>query len=129
MRHITGIPRNQMVFSSLEDAILPENPVRFIDALPYIFYPHVLLRQFALWARGVKIRHYGFLSSTWKREKLKVLQEKLQIKVLEKVAKKAFLPKCPCCKTGNLHRIAVFDQRGPPAWYLGSSHSSSSYES
>jgi hypothetical protein len=26
-----GIPRNQL-FSSLEDTILPENPVRFIDA-------------------------------------------------------------------------------------------------
>ncbi len=32
MQHITGIPRNQMVFSSLEDTILPDNPVRFIDA-------------------------------------------------------------------------------------------------
>jgi transposase len=32
MQHITGIPRNQMVFSSLEDTILPENPVRFVDA-------------------------------------------------------------------------------------------------
>ena len=26
MQHITGIPRNQMVFTSLEDTILPENP-------------------------------------------------------------------------------------------------------
>jgi hypothetical protein len=26
MQHITGIPRNQMFFSSLEDTILPENP-------------------------------------------------------------------------------------------------------
>jgi hypothetical protein len=32
MQHITGIPRNQLFFSSLEDTILPENPV-FIDAL------------------------------------------------------------------------------------------------
>ncbi|PRZ19576.1 hypothetical protein [Flavobacterium granuli] len=32
MQHITGIPRNQMVFSSLEDTILPDNPVRFVDA-------------------------------------------------------------------------------------------------
>ena len=32
MQHITGIARNQMVFSSLEDTILPYNPVRFIDA-------------------------------------------------------------------------------------------------
>ncbi|WP_175547715.1 transposase, partial [Flavobacterium xanthum] len=90
------------------------------------------IRRFALHIlpkRFVKIRHYGFLSSTWKREKLKVLQEKLQVKVLEKIEKKPFLPKCPCCKTGNLHRIAVFDQRGPPAWYLGDSQSSSSCES
>ena len=85
------------------------------------------IRRFALHIlpkRFVKIRHYGFLSSTWKREKLKVLQEKLKVKVLEKVEKKPFLPKCPCCKTGNLHRILVFDQRGPPAWYLGNSQSS-----
>jgi hypothetical protein len=82
------------------------------------------IRRFALHIlpkRFVKIRHYGFLSSTWKREKLKRLQEKLKVKVLEKAEKKAFLPKCPCCKTGNLHRIAVFDQRGPPGWYLGGS--------
>ena len=32
MQHITGIPRNQMCFSSLEDTISPDNPIRFIDA-------------------------------------------------------------------------------------------------
>ena len=69
------------------------------------FSLHILPKGF------VKIRHYGFLSSTWKRQKLKLLQEKLQVKILEKAEKKPFLPKCPCCKTGNLHRIAVFDQR------------------
>ena len=83
------------------------------------FAMHILPKRF------VKIRHYGFLSSTWKRQKLKLLQEKLKVKVLEKAEKKIFIPKCPCCKTGNLHRILVFDQRGPPAdasgWYLGSS--------
>lgn len=79
------------------------------------FSLHILPKGF------VKIRHYGFLSSTWKREKLKLLQEKLQVKVLEKREKKSFLPKCMCCKTGNLHRIVVFDQRGPPAWYFGGS--------
>ena len=96
------------------------------------FALHILPKRFTSSVRplgsGVKIRHYGFLSSTWKREKLKVLQEKLQVKVLEKIEKKPFLPKCPCCKTGNLHRIAVFEQRGPPpeasGWYLGDSHSS-----
>jgi hypothetical protein len=82
------------------------------------FSLHILPKRF------VKIRHYGFLSSTWKLQKLNLLQEKLQVKVLGKVEKKPFLPKCPCCKTGNLHRIAVFDQRGPPAWYLGGSQNS-----
>ena len=32
MQHIIRIARNQMVFSSLEDMILPDNPIRFIDA-------------------------------------------------------------------------------------------------
>jgi transposase len=32
MQHITGISRHQMRFSSLEDAIAPDNQVRFIDA-------------------------------------------------------------------------------------------------
>jgi secreted Zn-dependent insulinase-like peptidase len=90
------------------------------------------IRRFALHIlpkRFVKIRHYGFLSSTWKRQKLKLLQEKLKVKVLEKAEKKPFLPKCPCCKTGNLHRIAVFDQRGPPAWYLGGGQNTIPYKS
>ena len=89
------------------------------------------IRRFALHIlpkRFVKIRHYGFLSSTWKREKLKLLQEKLKVKALEKVEKKPFLPKCPCCKTGNVHQIAVFDQRCQPAWYLGVSQNSNPCE-
>jgi transposase len=32
MQHIIGIPRNQMAFSSLEDSISADNPIRFIDA-------------------------------------------------------------------------------------------------
>jgi Putative transposase/Transposase zinc-binding domain len=87
------------------------------------FSLHILPKRF------VKIRHYGFLSSTWKRQKLKLLQEKLKVKIIDKTQKKPFIPKCPCCKIGNLHRIAVFDSRGPPAWYLGGSQSSNSCES
>ncbi|NRS91798.1 transposase, partial [Frigoriflavimonas asaccharolytica] len=32
MQHITGIARNQMVFTNLEDPISQDNPVRFVDA-------------------------------------------------------------------------------------------------
>jgi len=51
--------------------------------------------------------------------KTKVLQEKLKVKVIEKAEKKLFMPKCTCCKTGHLHRIAVLVQRDPTAWYFG----------
>ncbi|AWG22140.1 hypothetical protein FFWV33_11770 [Flavobacterium faecale] len=58
----------------------------------------------------------------WKREKLNILQEKLKVKPQIKVAKESKIRKSQCCKTGNLHTILLFDQRGPPVWYLGSSH-------
>jgi len=89
------------------------------------------IRRFALHIlpkRFVKIRHYGFLSSTWKRQKLQLLQEKLKVKVLEKVEKKPYMPKCACCKVGTLHTLSVFDKRGPPDWYLGLSQKTSSYK-
>jgi hypothetical protein len=81
------------------------------------------IRRFALHIlpkRFVKIRHYGFLSSTWKREKLKIVQQNLGVRSREKSTKKVvLLPKCPCCKIGNLHTLLTFDQRGPPMGYLG----------
>ena len=52
MQHITGIARNQMVFSSLEDTILPDNPVRFIDAF----------------VEALSIRAMGFTVQTIKTE-------------------------------------------------------------
>jgi len=84
------------------------------------------IRRFALHIlpkRFVKIRHYGFLSSTWKRIKLKKLQQKLGIQPKEKPLPKPFQPKCSCCKTGNLVTIAMFDLRGPPQWFLEMSQS------
>ena len=76
------------------------------------FAMHILPKRF------VKIRHYGFLSSTWKRIKLKNLQQNLGIQPKEKLPPKAFQPKCTCCKDGNLVTIATFDLRGPPSWFL-----------
>ncbi|WP_313270519.1 IS91 family transposase [Epilithonimonas vandammei] len=76
------------------------------------FAMHILPKRF------VKIRHYGFLSSTWKRIKLKNLQQKLGIQTKEKPLPKVFQPKCSCCKVGNLVTIATFDLRGPPQWFL-----------
>lgn len=59
MQHITGISRNQMAITSLEDTISVDNPIRFIDAFvdtidlkslgfevkaQCIFYPNALLK-------------------------------------------------------------------------------------
>ncbi len=79
------------------------------------------IRRFALHIlpkRFVKIRHYGILSSTWKREKLPNLQEKLQVNPPKQKEKQTLLRVCPCCKKGRLQTICTFDQRGPPAEYL-----------
>ena len=38
MQHITGILRNQMSFSSLEDTVSLENPIRFIEAFVEDFF-------------------------------------------------------------------------------------------
>ena len=67
--------------------------------------------------RFVRIRHYGILSSTWKRGKLQQLQSSLQI-VRSEAPVKTLLRKCPCCKTGTLITIEVFGKRGPPEQYL-----------
>ena len=72
---------------------------------------HILPKRF------VKILHYGFLSSTWKLQKLKLLQEKLKVKVLEKVEKKPFYPSIRVVKqeiyteqqslTSVVHRLGI----------------------
>jgi len=77
------------------------------------FSLHILPKRF------VKIRHYGFLSSTWKRQKLPSLQATLKVVPLAKGTKATKTRKCACCKTGNLLTILVFDGRGPPAHYIG----------
>jgi len=75
------------------------------------FSLHILPKRF------VRIRHYGILSSSWKRGKLQELQSDLKIKIPE-VPPKTLLNKCRCCKEGNLVTIAVFGQRGPPKDFL-----------
>lgn len=74
--------------------------------------------QHILPLRFVRIRHYGLLSSTWKRGKLQTLQSILHV---ERKAKplNTLLRKCPCCGTGLLLTLEVFGKRGPPKQYLG----------
>lgn len=76
------------------------------------FAQHILPKKF------VRIRHYGILSSTWKREKFQKIREHFKLQPIEKQPV-TLLNKCRCCKVGNLVTIATFDGRGPPDFYLG----------
>jgi hypothetical protein len=78
------------------------------------------VRRFAqhiLPSRFVRIRHYGILSSSWKRGKLQALQKQLKVAPCNTPIK-TMLRKCPCCKTGTLVTLEVFGSRGPPKKYL-----------
>lgn len=82
-------------------------------------HPKEFVRRFAqhiLPLRFVRIRHYGILSSTWKRGKLQALQAQTGIAITPpKEPVKTHLRRCPCCKTGTLMSILHFSgERGPP---------------
>jgi hypothetical protein len=74
------------------------------------FALHILPKGFT------RIRHYGILSSSWKKEKLPQLQALLATKKLANVLPKEPLlhRPCPSCKKGTLRTVLLFDARGPP---------------
>jgi len=87
-----------------------------LDANEFIkrFSLHILPKRFT------KIRHYGFLSSSWKKEKLRNLQ-KFFDNFKEELAQSSTeikLNKCRCCGVGNLTPIAGIGKRGPPLMYI-----------
>ena len=76
------------------------------------FSQHILPKRF------VRIRHFGILSSTWKRSKLFELQLKLGFTPVPKVVKGLRINICPCCQKGKMVIIMTFDSRGPPEEYV-----------
>lgn len=84
------------------------------------FSLHILPKGFT------RIRHYGILSSSWKKEKLPRLQELLnknttllRDKEIEAETQKvtSHLKCCPYCKKGRLEPVLSFGKRGPPRKY------------
>ncbi len=74
------------------------------------FALHILPKGFT------RIRHYGILSSSWKKEKLPKLQAELATEKMEftKTVQPLLHRRCPSCKKGRLHTIFLFNERGPP---------------
>lgn len=77
---------------------------------------HILPKGFT------RIRHFGILSSSWKKVKLPELQSLLSSKEITSVKTKPkpelLHRKCPSCKKGILETVLLFDQRGPPKEWL-----------
>src|SRR5690606_33246527 len=72
------------------------------------FSQHILPHRF------VRIRHYGILSSSWKRGRLRSLQDSLHVRPAEAKPGMTLFRKCPRCKVGKLMTIEVFGKRDPP---------------
>lgn len=83
-----------------------------LDEFTRRFAQHILPKGF------VRIRHFGFLSSTWKRGKLKNLQQEMGVNLENLAPVGNYLKRCPYCKTGKLITLFAFDGRGPPKDYL-----------
>ena len=74
------------------------------------FALHILPKGFT------RIRHFGILSSSWKKVKLPELQKLLnERKTLENITENpTHHRRCPTCKKGKLITVLLFDGRGPP---------------
>lgn len=108
--------QNKTVTFSLKDYRKNgEKTTLTLDTKTFIkrFSLHILPKGFT------KIRHYGILSSSWKKEKLPKLQSKLSGKKIK--TKKQVINtkhrKCRYCETGILVTLFTFDKRGPPVNY------------
>jgi len=79
------------------------------------------IRRFSLHIlplRFMRIRHYGILSSTSKRQSIPSIREQLgsiEIDFIDMRTPKPFDPKiCPCCGTPTMVTIEIISARGPP---------------
>lgn len=116
---ITGVDKTHVSFSYKDYKQKAKKKIMRITHLEFVrrFAQHILPK------RLIRIRHYGILSSTHKREKLPKLQKSLGVKTLpQSTPKKTLLGICPTCKKGRLKVIMEFDKRGPPPFALMDLH-------
>ncbi len=83
--------------------------------------PKEFIRRFSLHIlpkRFVRLRHYGFLSSTGKRLYLAALKKELGAVELKHKIKQDKHLRCPKCKKGVLITVCEFGTRGPPKQWI-----------
>ena len=109
---ITGIPRNQIVFSSFEDTILPENLVHFIDTFFEVFSLDTLdFSSQRIKSEGrpnfdtkifLKFYLYAYLNGLWRL-----------IKLEKEYARNIELQWLLCAILPNYHSISDFRKHNP----------------
>ena len=86
-----------------------------LDAIEFVrrFSMHILPRGF------VRIRHFGILSSTGKKQAIPLIKEQFPKETLVAVGSRileTYNPKlCPHCKTQTMINLEILPKRGPPS--------------
>lgn len=111
---ITGIDEKTVTFSYKDYRKGACQSLMTLDAMEFIrrFSMHILPKGF------VRIRHFGILSSTSKREKVPLIKDQLpkealvlvELRILELYDPK----RCPHCKTQTMILLEILPKRGPP---------------
>lgn len=76
------------------------------------FTLHILPKGFT------KMRHYGILSGAVKRRNKEKIEPQIGAAQAEKNEKRLLHRCCPYCKEGTMETVLVFDERGPPKYWL-----------
>jgi hypothetical protein len=114
---ISGIDSENVTFTYKDYRSNGEKKIMKMDALEFTrrFSLHILPKGF------VRIRHYGFLSSSCKKVNIPLIREQAPVKDEASINLRSLTvydPKiCPCCKKRTMIVIEIFDRRGPPSSY------------
>lgn len=111
---ITDIGEKTVSFSYKDYRNGGKKKIVELEAMEFIrrFSMHILPSGF------VRIRHYGFLSSTSKKKTIPLIKEQLSEIVCQYKSKrvvKEYNPRlCPHCQTETMKTIEIITKRGPP---------------
>ena len=120
--HKIAISNHRLLFADKQQVVFKlknyrkegKNEVLKLKSEEFIrrFALHILPKSF------VRIRHFGFLSSTSKRKHLKRLLKQLGKPQIIKKNKETMHLRCPKCKKGQLVMVHQFKGRDPPKYWL-----------
>jgi hypothetical protein len=112
---IQGMDQNSVTFSYKDYRHSAQKKEMTLETMEFIrrFSMHILPKGF------VRIRHYGILSSSCKKEAIPLIKDqfpKERLLLAETRILETYNPKlCPHCKTETITTLEILPKRGPPA--------------